>query len=80
MFELSGTTSNMYFVHVDFMNSVLYLLYLRLELSGHLNNTVQLTSMPSWYKRTSMYVFSYLTIFFDFILCSILKTAIESSI
>ena len=39
-FELSGTTSNMYFVHVDLMNSVLYLLYLRLELSGHQSTRV----------------------------------------
>ena len=38
--ELPGTTTNMYFVHVDLMNSVLYLLYLRLELSGHLKKTV----------------------------------------
>ena len=47
VFELPGTTSNMYFVHVDLMNSVLYLLYPRFELSGHLNKTVKLTSMPS---------------------------------
>ena len=40
VFELPGTSSNMYFVHVDLMNNVLYLLYLRLELSGHLNKTV----------------------------------------
>ena len=40
VFELPGTTYNMYFVHVGLMNSVLYLLYLRLELSGHLNKTV----------------------------------------
>ena len=44
VFELPDTTSNMYVVHVDLMNSVLNL---RLELSGHLNKTVQLTSMPS---------------------------------
>ena len=49
VFELLGTTSNMYFIHVNLMNSVLYLLYmyLRLELSGHLNKTVQLKSMSS---------------------------------
>ena len=37
--ELPGTTSNMYVVHVDLMNNILYLLYLRLELSGHLSKT-----------------------------------------
>ena len=36
----------------------IYLLYLRLELSGHLNKTVK-TPMPSYYKRTNMYMFSY---------------------
>ena len=41
--ELPG----MYAVPVDLMNSVLYLLYLRLELSGHLSKTVELTSMPN---------------------------------
>ena len=62
VFELPGTTSNMYFVHVNFINSIentkiqkcikdveiyfkyspklFYLLYLRLELSGHLIKTV----------------------------------------
>ena len=38
--ELQRTTSNMYVVHVELMNSVLYLLYLRLELSCHLSKTV----------------------------------------
>ena len=52
--ELPGTTSNMYDVHVDLMNSVLYLLYLRLEFSGHLSKTVKLTSMPNLFKRTNM--------------------------
>ena len=37
VFVLPGTTSNMYFVHVDLMSNVLYLLRLRLELSGHLS-------------------------------------------
>ena len=37
---------------------LLYLLYLRLELSGHLYKTVK-TPMPIEYKRTRMYVFSY---------------------
>ena len=40
VFELPGTASNMYFVHVNLMNSVLYLFNLRLELSGHLSKTV----------------------------------------
>ena len=71
VFELPGTPSNMYFVHVNLMNNVehtkiqkckknrldlliycknspelLYLLYLRLELSGHLNKLLN-TPMPS---------------------------------
>ena len=66
VFELPGTISNMYFVHVNLMNSVentkikkkciidnldknspelLYLLYLRLELSGHLHKTVSNTNV-----------------------------------
>ena len=40
VFELPGTTFNMYFVNVDLMNIFLYLLYLGLEISGHLNKTV----------------------------------------
>ena len=38
--ELAGSTSNMHVVHVDLMNSVLYLLDLRFELSGHVSKTV----------------------------------------
>ena len=37
---LPVTTFNMYFVHVDLMNSGLYLLCLRWKLSGHLSKTV----------------------------------------
>ena len=62
--ELQG----IYVVHVDLLNSVLDLLYLRLELSGHLSKTVELTSMPNKYKRTNMYAFPYLTISFYFII------------
>ena len=40
VFVLPGITSNMYFVHVDLMNSGLYLLCLRLELSDYLSKSV----------------------------------------
>ena len=40
VFELQGTTSNIYFVHVNLVNIVFNLLYLRLEISGHLNKFV----------------------------------------
>ena len=104
VFELPSTTSNMYFVHLNSMNSVentkiqksiktvsmycknspelLYLLYLRLEISGHLNKTVK-TPMPSYYianKHVWVFLRTFVTIFFYFILCFIIKTAIESSI
>ena len=52
VFELPGTTSNMYFVHVNLMYSVentkiqKCIKDLRLELSGHLNRLLK-TPMPS---------------------------------
>ena len=80
VFELQGTTSNMYFVNVDLMNSVLYLLYLRLELFGHLKQNCLASINAKLVRANKHDVFSYLTIVFYFILCSILKTAIEPSI
>ena len=38
--EIPDTTSNIYIVNVDLLNSVLSSLYLRLEISGHLSKTI----------------------------------------